>query len=152
MIVPSNRMIVWLAVLLPFTVTAAASPETAVISVALFGALFVLVVIDAAMACLTRKRISVDLPDIVRMSKDREGTIPVKVMYGGNRGRGRAGLRVGLPLPPHIVSDYDDLEIALGRVGQPEDIANAALFLASDEAAYVTGICLDVNGGIAMGG
>jgi len=43
-------------------------------------------------------------------------------------------------------------QIPLGRVGEPEDIANAALFLASDEAAYITGICLDVNGGIAMGG
>ena len=42
--------------------------------------------------------------------------------------------------------------IPLGRVGRPEDVANAILFLASDEAAYVTGICLDVNGGIAMGG
>jgi NAD(P)-dependent dehydrogenase (short-subunit alcohol dehydrogenase family) len=42
--------------------------------------------------------------------------------------------------------------IPLGRVGQPDDIANAALFLASDEAEYITGICLDVNGGIAMGG
>ena len=43
-------------------------------------------------------------------------------------------------------------QIPLRRVGQPEDIANAALFLVSDEAAYVTGICLDVNGGIVMGG
>lgn len=43
-------------------------------------------------------------------------------------------------------------QIPLGRVGLPDDIANAALFLASDEAAYITGICLDVNGGIAMGG
>jgi len=34
----------------------------------------------------------------------------------------------------------------------PEDVANAALYLASDEASYVTGICLDVNGGIVMGG
>jgi NAD(P)-dependent dehydrogenase (short-subunit alcohol dehydrogenase family) len=42
--------------------------------------------------------------------------------------------------------------IPLGRVGRPEDVANAILFLASDEAAYVTGICLDVNGGITMGG
>jgi len=42
-------------------------------------------------------------------------------------------------------------KIPLGRVGRPEDIANAALFLASDEASYITGICLDVNGGIAMG-
>lgn len=42
-------------------------------------------------------------------------------------------------------------KIPLGRVGRPEDIASAALFLASDEASYITGICLDVNGGIVMG-
>ncbi len=41
--------------------------------------------------------------------------------------------------------------IPLGRLGRPEDVANAALFLASDEASYITGVCLDVNGGIAMG-
>ena len=43
-------------------------------------------------------------------------------------------------------------QIPLGRVGRPLDVANAALFLASDEAEYITGVCLDVNGGIAMGG
>lgn len=35
----------------------------------------------------------------------------------------------------------------IGRLGQPEDIANAALFLASDEAAFVTGAPLIVDGG-----
>ena len=40
--------------------------------------------------------------------------------------------------------------IPLGRVGQPIDIANAALFLASDEASYITGQCLDVNGGLTF--
>lgn len=39
----------------------------------------------------------------------------------------------------------------LGRVGQPEDIANAALFLASDEAAWITGINLPVDGGLTAG-
>jgi 3-oxoacyl-[acyl-carrier protein] reductase len=37
--------------------------------------------------------------------------------------------------------------IPLGRFSQPSDIANAALFLASDEAAFITGACLEVDGG-----
>jgi len=39
----------------------------------------------------------------------------------------------------------------LGRVGEPEDIANAALFLASDEAAWITGAILTVDGGLTAG-
>ena len=37
--------------------------------------------------------------------------------------------------------------IPLGRFSQPRDIANAALFLASDEAEFITGACLEVDGG-----
>ena len=40
--------------------------------------------------------------------------------------------------------------IPAGRLGAPEDVAACALFLASDEAAYVTGQTLHVNGGMAM--
>lgn len=42
-------------------------------------------------------------------------------------------------------------QIPLGRAGTDQDIANAVCFLASDEAAYVTGHVLDVNGGMYMG-
>jgi len=41
--------------------------------------------------------------------------------------------------------------IPLGRVGSPEDVANAVAFLASDEASYITGHVLNVNGGMLMG-
>ena len=41
-------------------------------------------------------------------------------------------------------------QIPAGRLGSPEDVAAAALYLASDAAAYVTGQTLSVNGGMAM--
>jgi 3-oxoacyl-[acyl-carrier protein] reductase len=41
--------------------------------------------------------------------------------------------------------------IPLGRIGTPEDVANAVAFLASDEASYITGHVLNVNGGMLMG-
>jgi NAD(P)-dependent dehydrogenase (short-subunit alcohol dehydrogenase family) len=38
--------------------------------------------------------------------------------------------------------------VPLGRLGTPEDVAHAVAFLASDEAAYITGVTLPVNGGL----
>ncbi|MGC1784104.1 MAG: 3-oxoacyl-[acyl-carrier-protein] reductase [Acidobacteriaceae bacterium] len=42
-------------------------------------------------------------------------------------------------------------QIPLDRAGTPQDVANAVAFLASDEAGYITGHVLDVNGGMHMG-
>ena len=42
-------------------------------------------------------------------------------------------------------------QIPLGRVGTPEDVASAVAFLASDQASYITGHVLSVNGGMLMG-
>jgi 3-oxoacyl-[acyl-carrier protein] reductase len=47
---------------------------------------------------------------------------------------------------------YDALmtDNLLGRVGQPEDIAGGVAYLCSDDAAFVTGHVLDINGGRAF--
>ena len=71
------------------------------------------------------------------------------------------GITVNCIAPGYIATDMtaelsdaikEDLEkqIPLGRIGNPEDIANAVLFLASDEASYITGQTITVDGGIVM--
>lgn len=48
--------------------------------------------------------------------------------------------------PSEVLSSFTS-NIPLGRMGTPEDVAKVALFLASDDADYVTGEVIDVNGG-----
>lgn len=74
---------------------------------------------------------------------------------------GARGITVNTVAPGFIESDMTDAlsdeqksaitgGIALGRLGSPDDIAEACLFLASDKAAYITGHTLSVNGGMYM--
>ena len=51
---------------------------------------------------------------------------------------------------PEKVLDMMKEKAPLGRLGMPEDIANACLFLASDEASFVTGTVLSVDGGVVL--
>ncbi len=52
-------------------------------------------------------------------------------------------------LPDDLKQKYLE-KIALGRFGTPEDVANVVAFLASDEAGYVTGQVIDIDGGLVM--
>jgi 3-oxoacyl-[acyl-carrier protein] reductase len=53
-------------------------------------------------------------------------------------------------MPENILNEMKS-HTPLGRLGDPRDIANAYLWLASDEAAFVTGATLSVDGGIVVG-
>ena len=52
-------------------------------------------------------------------------------------------------LPEGVREKYLE-NIPLGRFGTPEDVANVVAFLASDDAAYVTGQVIDIDGGLVM--
>ena len=52
---------------------------------------------------------------------------------------------------PETILEGMQARTPLGRLGQPDDIANAYLFLASDEASFITGAVLRVDGGIVVG-
>jgi 3-oxoacyl-[acyl-carrier protein] reductase len=51
---------------------------------------------------------------------------------------------------PQSLKDEALRRIVLGRAGKPEDVAGAVVFLASDEASYITGQVLAVDGGLGM--
>ncbi|MGA9228334.1 MAG: 3-oxoacyl-ACP reductase FabG [Mesobacillus sp.] len=74
---------------------------------------------------------------------------------------GRKGINVNAVAPgfietgmtakvPEKVLEQMKMMVPLGRLGLPEDIANAYLFLASDESNYINGTTLHVDGGIMM--
>lgn len=51
---------------------------------------------------------------------------------------------------PETVKEKALTDIPLGKMGEPEDVANAVLFLASDQASYITGQVVNVDGGMVM--
>ena len=55
----------------------------------------------------------------------------------------------GVDLAPELIAPLKAMT-PLGRLGEPNDIANAALYLASDESSFVTGQALSPNGGLVI--
>ena len=53
-------------------------------------------------------------------------------------------------MPPKIL-ESNASHTPLGRMGEPDDIANAYVFLASDAAKFISGAILSVDGGLVLG-
>lgn len=99
-------------------------------------------------------------------TRSHRGNVAYDASKGGIEAMTRAmaldlapyGIRVNALVPGLIrtykVSDEDAAirgqVVPMGRLGVPEDMAGSAVFLASDDAAYVTGACLPVDGGVLV--
>ncbi|MEI7026801.1 SDR family NAD(P)-dependent oxidoreductase [Paenibacillus sp. y28] len=72
---------------------------------------------------------------------------------------GPSGIRVNLiapgwiPVERHegVQTDHYSKQVPLRKMGEPSDIASAIVFLASEDAKFITGQCLSVNGGMTFG-
>lgn len=91
----------------------------------------------------------------------KAGVIGLTMTWAKEFARKGANVRVNAIAPGYIMTDilktvpqelldgFAKLTM-LGRLGQPHEVANAALFLASEESSYVTGQTLNVNGGMRL--
>jgi len=101
--------------------------------------------------------ISVPFPGVEAYTASKHGVVGLTKHYATNYGR--RGVRVNCinpgwiqtamtkPLVDFNLTDYMNDNSALGRMGTPEEVAAVALFLASDEASFVTGASYVVDGG-----
>jgi NAD(P)-dependent dehydrogenase (short-subunit alcohol dehydrogenase family) len=93
-----------------------------------------------AVISLTRS-MAVDLAGRgVRVNVICPGTVFTPLMEPMLRARGEGDMELGL--------QRTLVKYPIGRLGSPEDIANVALFLASDEAAFMTGSVIAADGGM----
>ena len=89
-----------------------------------------------AVVALTKSMAAELAPDKIRVNAVNpavsDTAMLLDVLGGEDTPEGRAKLISSIPM---------------GRMSTPKDVANAALYLASDEAEFITGVCLEVDGG-----
>ena len=93
-----------------------------------------------ALVALVRQ-LAIDLAPTIRVNILCPGQVDTPMLWDSAK---------AFPNPETAVQEAAD-RMPLKRLGTPEDIAHAALFLASDDAAWITGTALTVDGGITTG-
>jgi len=111
MIVPQNRLLWWFALIaLPFSVLTAVYPEAFLVGMTLIGGLVVAATADALKAYGRSDDLKLELPEVVRLSKDRAGEIEARLKNERTKAR---RIRVGLALPREIQTPAEEQMIPL---------------------------------------
>ena len=123
MILPRSRLLFWVAlIVLPFATLGGLAPDTAPVAIAFIALFLAIALFDAAFAYGRLDRIKINLPKVVRLSKDREGEIEIQI---NNERQRRSQIRVALGLPVELQSAQEDLlaqlpkDSALSRLAWP---------------------------------
>jgi uncharacterized protein (DUF58 family) len=107
MIVPRDRLLFWFAVVaLPSSVIGAVYPAALAVSLSLIGGLILLVLADVALARGTFADIRLELPPVIRMSRERDATLDLRIYNKGGKTR---TLRLALQMPRELQSTSDEL-------------------------------------------
>lgn len=121
MIVPQNRLLVWVAaILLPAGALAGFSEEGLLVAALIFVLLLLFVAIDAMRAGAALEGLTVSLPPVIRLSKDRKGPLDLQI---ARQTTAAQRLRVGLAFPKEIEPEEEELltdipaGAALAKVG-----------------------------------
>lgn len=110
MIIPRTNLLIWVAlVVIPFSLLGTVVSPAALLSYTVILVFFALILLDAVLAYSSLDGIDVELPKIVRFTKDREGTIELKITHEKMKEK---RLRLGLAFPHEILSPHND-QVAL---------------------------------------
>jgi uncharacterized protein (DUF58 family) len=113
MIVPRSRLLIWFAlIVLPFSLLAAVEKAAANVSFGLIGVMILAALVDAILGRSSLAGVSLDLPPIVRMSKDRESKIEIRIKNVSQQSR---KLRLGLPFPREIHCPQEEMDVNLPK-------------------------------------
>jgi uncharacterized protein (DUF58 family) len=125
MIVPSHRLLLWAAVVvLPFSVLGAVEPSATTVSLLAVGALAAVALADALGAPASLSGISLALPEVARMAKDRQTNLEVRIRNERQKPR---ILRVALAMPREIQSPQEEAFVALPQASEWSRCAWACL-------------------------
>ncbi len=127
MLVPSNRLLIWLIVVLPFAALGPMVPAASGVSLLVFAALGLVAVADALLSRGSARGLRVTIPEVVRLSKDRPGVIPVFIEHRADRAE---DVVIGLPLPREIASEHETMTCR-----HPADTAKSSIDWACVAAA-----------------